>query len=185
MRGRMVRPVVLAVLLLLLIPGSSVLAAGDQPGSDLPRAMTGITHIVNAGTAWVPELRTKFSQWKPFGWGTQAKVKAAGVGYQWVHIPLTYMSYFDGTPTKLTYVEFCAKSSNGALTKPVTMDVWDNEVRIHSDPITWPADNAFHCWGYDFGAGAWHSGVGISVQLYFANTTDTITLYKAWAEISP
>ncbi len=132
------------------------------------------------GTAWVRENAGQFSMFKPYGWGTAAKVKASG--YQWVHIAIPYTTYLEDVAQKVRYVEFCAVSTNGAATKPVKMDVWANTVKISSTPISWPADNARHCFGVTYSPGVWYQDLGVSVQLYFANTTDKITLYKAWLQ---
>lgn len=132
------------------------------------------------GTAWIRELPAQFSSFQAKGWGTVAKVKAAG--YQWVHIPIPYATYLEDVAQKVRYVEFCAQSSNGAATKPVKLDIWAHNVRISSTSISWPADNAIHCFGVNYSPGVWKQDIGVSVSLYFANTTDKITLYKAWLQ---
>lgn len=191
MRSRTVRSLILAVLALALVGGSAVLAtARDSSGRAVEneavsaRAMTGQFDIVTHGTAWVPQLRARFSLFSPVGWGMTTRVKPAGVGNQWVHLPLSYLSIVEGSTPKLTYVEFCAKSSNGVATAPIQMDVWEDNVRISTETIGWPADNNYHCFGHDYAA-AWRTDLGISVLLHFANTTDTITLYKGWASVVP
>ena len=153
---------------------------GDGP---VPSAITGNTDLVHQGTAWVAEKRAQFSIFKPYGWGTEAKVKAASD--QWVHIAVPYISILDGTGLKLQYAEICGKSSNGAATKPTKIDLWVNALRIGSYAISWPADNAYHCAGVTFGTPTWRDSVGISVLLHFANTTDKITLNKAWVRLVP
>jgi hypothetical protein len=120
---------------------------------------------------------------KPYSWGTGVKAKTAG--NQWVHIAIPYISYLDGTVLNLQHAEFCVKSTNGADTKPVKIEVWDNEVRNGSWPIFWPGDNSYHCIWIDYLTPGWFESVGISVQLHFANTIDKITLYKAWIIMVP
>jgi hypothetical protein len=186
MRSRMVRPAILALLVLLLVAGSAPILAGaaGQPATE--RVSTGFTDVVNYGTAWVPELRGKFALWRPYGWGTEARVKAAGVGTQWVHIPLPLLSYNEGSALYVSYVEFCAKSSNGAQTRPVKLDIWaDTNDRFVSQVVTWAPNNSRQCVGATLSPAVWKASLGVSVQLNFANTTDTITLYKAWAHLVP
>ncbi len=192
MRSRVARSLILTVLALALVGGTAVLAtARDSSGQAVEdeavsaRAMTGAFDLVTHGTAWVPQTRARFSKFMPVGWGMITQVKAAGVGNQWVHMPLSYPSYIEGAAPKLAYVEFCAQSSNGVATKPIAMDIWDGGTSISHDVIAWAPDNAYHCFGHNYAAPAWHADLGISVLLYFANTTDTITLYKAWAHVVP
>jgi hypothetical protein len=190
MAGRLVKPAVFVLLVLMLVAGSGALLAGASPagqsalGSTAPRISTN-TDLVAHGTAWVPEARSKFSRWVPKGWGIEAKVKAAGVGDVWVHIPIPDETVANGTVMNLVYVEFCAKSSNGAQTMPTRMDLWAFDTRFKSQAVTWPADNAIHCWGITFSPVTWQQSLGVSVLLHFANTTDQITLYKAWARVQP
>lgn len=135
------------------------------------------------GTAWVRQNPGQFSMFKTFGWGTEAKVKAAGD--QWVHIPIPFTTYINGVSQKVTHLEFCAKSSNGAITKPVRLDVWASDTLVKWANITWAADNNLHCGYINISPGVWYQDIGISVKLHFANTTDKITLYKAWLSTSP
>lgn len=153
---------------------------GDDP---VPSAITGYTDLVHQGTAWVAEKRYQLSLFKPYGWGTEVKAKAAGD--QWVHIAVPYISILDGTAIKLQYAEVCGTSSNGAATKPTKIDLWRNTLRIGSYTIAWPADNAYHCAGVTLAVPDWKDSVGISVLLHFANTTDKITLAKAWVRLVP
>jgi hypothetical protein len=185
MGSRTLRPAVLSVLVLLLVAGSApILAGAAGPSSDV-RASEGNTDVVAFGTAWVPQSRSRFAVWRPMGWGTEVKVKASGVGDQWVHIPLPYASVEEGTAVTLYYVEFCAKSSNGAATKPVTMDIWTDAGRLTSQSVAWAANNSRQCWGYTLAAPTWVESLGFSVKLHFASTGDMITLYKAWAHVGP
>lgn len=132
------------------------------------------------GSSWARESPSMFSSFKVMGWGTAAKVKAAG--YQWVHISIPYLTYIEDIPQYVRYVEFCAASTNGASTKPVKLDVWAHTTRISSTAISWPADNGIHCYGVTYNPAVWKQDIGVSVQLYFANSTDKITLYKAWLQ---
>jgi|GEM_PF-2734941 len=141
------------------------------------------TDLAMQGTGWAAEGISAFKTFKPYGWGTLTRKYAASEA--WVHAPLVATSYLNGVAQKLRYVEFCAKSSNGVSTKPITLDVWNNTGKTSSDAIAWPADNAYHCIGKTYATPAFHQSVGISVKLHFANGTDTITLYKAWARMGP
>jgi hypothetical protein len=97
------------------------------------------------GSGWARENPGQFSSFKVMGWGTTAKVKAAG--YQWIHMAIPYLTYIEDVAQKVRYVEFCAASTNGASTKPVKLDVWAHGTRVSSTAIAWPADNAIHCFG--------------------------------------
>lgn len=148
-----------------------------------PAAITGATDLVHQGTAWIAETRFQYAVFKPYGWGTFTKVKNASD--QWVHLAVPYASVLDGTALKLKKAEFCAISSNGAQTKPTRMDLWANRTKIGQWAITWPADNAYHCFWVDFGTPTWYESLGISVSLHYANVADTITLNKAWVRLVP
>lgn len=148
-------------------------------------ANPGTTDIAVQGTMWRAQEGKSFSQFMPLGWGTVARRKLNKPADQWVHIGLPLLTYLEDRPQKVRYVEFCARSTNGAVTKPTRMDLWDNDHSIGAYGISWPADNAYHCFGHDFGTGAvWRATLGVSVQLHFANSTDSITLFKAWAHIT-
>lgn len=191
MKSRITRPAVLAVLVVLLVSGSVPILAGASSAPDT-RASEGYSDLVAYGTSWVPEVRNHFAQWKPFGWGIQAKLKAAQAPtYEWVHIPIPYMSVAEGTAVKLDLVEFCAKSSNGAATKPTDIHLWEENVttggstRFYTGAVTWAPNNNTQCWSVDINPNVWKQSLGISVRLYFANGNDTITLMKAWARVTP
>lgn len=64
------------------------------------------------------------------------------------------------------------------------MDLWDNDVGIGQYAISWPANNNLNYFGHTFNPPVWKSSLGVSVYLHFANSTDTITLYKAWVRVS-
>jgi hypothetical protein len=138
------------------------------------------TDISVHGTMWTPELRGKFSMFRPLGWGTATKVKAAG--NQWLHIPIPYITYLEDVAQKVRFVQFCAQSSNGSATKPTALHLWANGTRFYAGAVTWPADNAYHCAGVSFSPGVWKEDLGVSVSLHYANAVDSITLYKAWAQ---
>jgi hypothetical protein len=177
--------VLLAVALLLVLGVNMTQAAPlrtDTGPGDLA-APVGIYDYTNHGTAWVPELRAKFSLFKPVGWGTMTKAKVAG--NQWVHIPVPYPSRIADTLVKIKYVEFCAQSSSGVATKPIRLDLWDYTGRFYSTNIAWPANNNKFCFGHEFNPPIWQQDLGVSVLLHFANATDTITLYKAWVRVTP
>jgi hypothetical protein len=181
-------PLLVGLLAFALISGSSPLAVGaDDPTSQQSAAVRTITggSIMEAhGTAWVPELRARFARWRPVGWGTQAKVKAAGVGDQWVHIPIPVAPWLADTTTFVFSVHFCAQSTNGSQTRPVQIDVWSGSTRIYTGAVYWWSDNATHCWNVDFSP-TLVTSVGVSVLLHFATTTDQITLEEAAVSFAP
>ena len=110
MKHRIFRPLALVPLVLLLIVGSSaVLLAADatEPAAgtdaDTERTVTGFSDLVAYGTAWVPQQRWRFSLWRPMGWGTEVRSKAAHVGVdRWVHIPLPLITVHDSTSITTT-----------------------------------------------------------------------------------
>jgi hypothetical protein len=84
------------------------------------------------------------------------------------------------------YVEFCARSTNGAVTKPIRMDLWARPVgRFSSTNIAWPGDNVQHCLGKTLSPAEWHEDLGISLLLQFGNAKDKIILDKAWVRVAP
>jgi hypothetical protein len=168
------RSLISLILIIPILLGSVAFVGAPPPGTN--------TDIAIHGTAWRPEQQANFSMWSPRGWGTEVKAKAAG--WKWVHAPVASLPVINGIAQNLVYVEFCAASSNGASTKPTRMDVYDLDVKILQQALSWWSDNALHCTGKNF-TPAWHQELGISVLLYFANTSDMITLYKAWARYQP
>jgi hypothetical protein len=184
-------PVLLAATLVLVLSRGSTLGA-PAPTSlgessrmlDAP-ANPGQTHVALQGTAWVPQNASQFSLWQPQPWGIEAKRKATAPAKQWVFVGLPLIPFLGGVAQKVQYVEFCAKSSNGAASKPLLMQLNEQDLVLVQTPVTWPADNLYHCFGYDFGAGAiWRSTLGLGVQFQFAKATDKITLYKAWVALT-
>ena len=177
--------ILLALALLLVIGVPAIQAAPlDKPAASVnPVTAAGNYNFTNHGTAWVPEVRGQFAAFTPKGWGMLTKAKLAG--QKWVHIPIPYPSVMAGSLMKIQYVEFCAQSSNGASTKPVSMALHEYPGVFLQTNISWWADNAKHCWGYTFTTPTWRQDLGISLLLTFANTTDTITLYKAWINVVP
>lgn len=156
------------------------------PGVDDPPellAITGLSDFATQGTSWVSERPNRFRKWKVWGWGSQvAHWGSSTPADEWVHLPLTTATYIDGTKLYVSHVEFCAQSTNGALTKPTILHVRANEELIGNIPITW-SDNAYHCAYINFSPAKWAESVGISVRLHFANATDQITLYKGWVRM--
>jgi len=189
MRSKIFRPTIMGLLVLLLVAGSApLLAAADDPAVE-PRASEGYSDLVAYGNAWVPEMRNHYQQWKWFGWGIQARLKAARApGYEWVHIPIPYMSVEEGTAVKLDLVEFCMRSTNGAATHPVQVDLWadlgNHATRFYTGAVTWTANNDKQCVQVNI-VDTWYQSLGISVRIYFANADDTVFLYKAWARVRP
>lgn len=184
------RIVLLSLLVLMVVAGSGPIVAGADDvaasATHEARATVAASDFTNMGTAWVPQLRNKFSMWKPLGWGIEARIKLAAVGQdQWVHIPIPMPTLLDGTWVDISYVEFCAKSSSGASSKPIHWDLWSDGGSFYSEDITWPADNNTHCIGHTFSPMTWQPNLGISVLLHFTSTTHTITLFKAWVEVLP
>jgi hypothetical protein len=177
--------ILLAVALLLVIGVPAIQAAPlDTPAVSVnPVAPAGSYDFTNHGTAWVPQVGTSFSLFSPKGLGMLTKVKVAG--QQWVHIPMPYPSVIAGSGMYIAHVEFCAISTNGTSTRPIRWELWSNSGRFYVANITWPADNAEHCISHAFAAPVWQEDLGISVLLKFANTTDQITLRKAWVRVVP
>ena len=177
------------VLVLAMIVILGVSSTGAAPEAVAPAAVqqvadAGDYDFTTYGTAWVPEIIGQFSWWHPRGWGMQAKSKL--VADRWVHIPIPYPSRIAGSLMKIKYIEFCAKSANGAAgTGPNRIDYYSDGGMFHSSAITWWADNAYHCWGYTLATPTWYGNLGISVRLHFSNVTDLITLYKAWVRVAP
>jgi hypothetical protein len=134
------------------------------------------------GTAWVPQQRGALSKFKPFGWGTQVRAKAAGD--QWVHISVPTPTMLDGTSLQVDFVRFCAQSSHGSATKPTRLDLWNNNVQFWSADVTWAANNTMQCF-VNLPTLTPISSLGFSVLLHFANAKDVITLYKAEAQFIP
>lgn len=168
-------------LILAVVPGIG--ATTEAPEADVPQATTGFVDIATQGTGWVVQRTGKFKVNKPYGWGVRTKAKAAT--QEWVHIPLNYTTFLDGTAMKLSKVEFCAQSTNPTQTKPVRMDVWANNKRISSVNISWPNSTGIVCKWIDYPSPKWYEAIGISVLVKYANSTDRVTLYKAWLRLVP
>jgi len=187
MRSSSVRRLTIAALAVATVISGAVLATAEEGAEPVAatveesdaRASSGDTDMVAHGTAWVAERRGKFKMFKPFGWGTKMKIKV-GPSNEWVHIPIPYMSRIENDRTWVEYVEFCGRSSNGALTKPIRLDVWNNRSRIASVTISWAANNNVQCHGISFSPKVMAQSLGLSVLLHFDSTTDNITLYKGW-----
>ncbi len=178
--------IALAVALLLVVGSTSGQAAplGQPAASVQPAAPAGDYDFTTHGTAWVPEVRSYFKVFNPKGWGMATQAQAAGS--YWVHIPVPFPTRIAGSLMNIKYVQFCAKSTNGASTKPVRMDLYEaNGNKFLSVAVSWWADNAYHCWGYTFGTPVFREDLGISLYLTYANATDAITLYKAWVRVAP
>ena len=175
---------------LLLLSGNTVFAQEDaenaiyigEDGANVP-TLASNTDVTIHGSMWHQQDKSKFASFKAYGWGTYAKLKAAGS--QWVHISVPIMTYLSGVAQKIEYVEFCAKSTAGATTKPDWMDLWAGTSRFLTEAVTWPADNSYHCVGHTFSPAVWYQDLGISVRLTFADPSETITLFKAWARLVP
>jgi hypothetical protein len=191
---RIFRPLILTLLVMLLVVGSSaILLAADSPDdviaaeTDSARAITGATDVVAHGSAWVPQLRNRFSRWWQLGWGTEVRSKAVAVGQdQWVHISIPFTARISDTRLRVERVEFCAKSSNGAQTRPVRVDVWSEYYgQLASQTVNWAPNSNVQCPVVVFNPPADAESLGVSVLLHFANNSDVITLQKAWARVMP
>jgi len=137
-----------------------------------------LTDVAVHGTLWRAEKPNKFSKFKNFGWGIWTKVKIPG--NQWVHITVPLITQDESLTSKISRVEFCAKSSNGAKTKPTAIHLWSQGVKFSAHTISWPAVNTIHCAGIKFLTATWREDLGISVLIYYKNITHEVTLYKAW-----
>jgi hypothetical protein len=153
---------------------------GQRPSQALTLAAP-YTDVAAHGTMWMRESNGAFKTFSAKGWGTVTQVKAAGL--QWVHIAVPLIPYLEDSSLKIFYVEFCAQSTNGASTKPVTLDLWGHNTKFYSAAITWPAVNTIQCVGASFAAGIWEQDLGVSVRINYANATDKVTLYKAWVHM--
>jgi hypothetical protein len=181
-------PLLVAVLALMLVAGSTLIGASAsapvQPsGEDVgARSISGDFVIALPGTAWVPELRGKFALWKPVGWGTEAGVKLAGVGDQWVHMPVPLTYFMDGSFWQPAYITICARSTAPAQTRPTWVDVWSmnhftlKTTRIGSTALSWPTGSGEQCASVNIPIPNDAATLNISLLLHFANTTDRITL---------
>ncbi len=188
------------LILVLLLPfGLSFMTTGAEANPEMqePEVTSGVydgvepipyergaifTDYAIHGTAWVRQNPGQFSMFKAMGWGIEAKAKAASD--QWVHIPIPFTTVINGVPQKVSHIEFCAKSSHGAITKPTLFHVRTSQTLATWTNISWPADNNYHCYWINI-APTWYEDIGISVVLHFANATDKITLYKAWLRTVP
>jgi len=188
MRSRILRPTILGLLVLLLVAGSAPIFAGADDEAVESRAL-GTTDVVAYGTAWVPEIRPAFNNWKPYGWGLRAKIKTTHEGtYQWVHIPIPYISRGDGAWSYFDLAEFCIQSSHPAQTRPTQIDLWsDNRGRFYSGPVMgWSTSNTGkQCFTINPAGKLWLESFGISVRIFFADDTHQLTLYKAWVRVVP
>ena len=156
------------------------------PGVDDPPellAITGLSDFATQGTAWVSERPRRFKLWKVRGWGTQTvHYGSSAPADEWVHLPLSTATYIDGTQLYVKHVEFCAQSTNGAVTKPTRLHVRANGALVGDIPVSW-SDNDFHCAYIVFTPALWMESVGISVKLHYANGNDQITLFKGWVRM--
>ncbi|MBC7224541.1 MAG: hypothetical protein H5T59_09770 [Anaerolineae bacterium] len=150
----------------------------DEAGPESP----GRTDVAIHGTTWRPEWPRRFSLFKVMGWGTETKSKNAN-GSEWVHVAVPMITRLEGRLQKIRKVEFCARSTNGAATRPIRVDLWGGKKRFVTQAIAWPADNKCHCFWVSFNPPVWKEDLGVSVLLYFANTSDKITLHKAWVQL--
>ncbi|MGQ9714280.1 MAG: hypothetical protein ACUVST_05895 [Anaerolineae bacterium] len=159
-------------------PGPDTYLIDAPPSPEGP----GRTDVVAHGTAWQPQVPKNFSLFQKVGWGTVARRKTTG-GDEWVHIAVPMITRLEDRLQKIAKVQFCAKSSNGAATRPTRVDLWGDNTMFKSQVIGWPADNAYHCVDILFDPPVWQPTLGVSVLVHFANATDLITLYRAWADL--
>jgi len=168
-------------MLLAVVPGSGATTTEPEP-AEAPEAIGSFVHATNHGTAWVAERKWKFSTFAPIAWGMRSSAKAATT--EWVHIPIPIPTYIDGTQLKVNYVQFCARSTNPTQTKPITIDLFADNVRVHSSAITWPDKVTKHCHGISFPA-RWMETLGLSVRVAYADASDWVVFHKAWAQLVP
>ena len=141
------------------------------------------TDFVIHGTAWEAQSPANFSFFNRFGYGTLTRAKAAST--QLVHIPLAYTPTANLTAEFASGIQFCARSTNGAATKPVKMMAWFRDTLLWSTAIAWPADSLTHCINHNFAVIASYQDLGLSLALKFANSTDTIRLFEARLRMFP
>lgn len=189
MRAGFARNTLIALLSLALVAGGTILATADEPAVSVAvdgpeaRLTTGDTDHVAHGTAWVAQREWKFQKIIHYGWGTWFKKRLPG--NEWIHVSIPWTSYLDGSWVDVKFVQFCAQSTNGTVTKPIRVDIWENDNQIASQPIAWPADNLYHCVDVNFTPSYWAESIGVSVLVHFENKADKITFYKAWATATP
>jgi hypothetical protein len=188
------RLILLSVLALAFLAGSTAIQATaatlSQPAAEEeagPR-ITGVSAMGLHGSMGVAERRNRFSTFGPKGWGTQARLKAAGD--EWVHLAGPFVYLQDGDFWKPSFVVLCAQSTAGARTMPTRLDVWATDhftlvaTQIASFPIYWPATNAHQCVSVGVIPDNDAASVAFSLLLHFANSTDRLTLGSLLVEFN-
>jgi hypothetical protein len=176
---------VFAVMALLITVAATVGSAATDDAAEPAAVETealpaGTIDLALPGTAWVAEKPWRTSI-RPFGWGTRLKHKKGGS--EWFHMPLALPTYVDSVARKISKVEFCAKSNEPTVVKPIKIDLWENNSRFHSSTISWPNKTSMHCHSIGFNPPVWKQSVGMSVLIQFGNTTGSVTMYKAWVRV--
>lgn len=189
MRSVFTRRMAVVVLALIVVGGGTIVATGDEPAAsaaiDAPEPrLTGDSDLVVHGSAWMAQRSWKFRKIFRWGWGTQFK-RGWGPTNEWVHVSIPWASRVDGDYLNLKYVEFCAQSTAGTVTKPTRVDIWENNTRIVQQSIAWPPDNNYHCVTVNVTPAVFAESVGVSVLVHFENKPDKVTFYKAWAIAEP
>lgn len=182
-----IAPLIAAIVLISFAAPSVVGSlASIQPFGSPPQPLlapeANTSDIAVHGTAWVVQTPKQLSQKTPLGWGLVAKKKVPGNA--WFHISIPYVTYLEDRAQKISQVTFCAKSTNGAAVYANQIDLWEeNANRFLTQAISYPPDQDLHCFTV-YPGNVWTHDLGISVQVVFKNTTDTITLMKAWARFT-
>lgn len=138
------------------------------------------------GTMWQPQTRKMFADWTVLGWGTALRLKPAkSPSDQWVHISPTMLNRFNSVNQKITYVVFCAASSNPLVSRPTALHLWtENNNRFFATNLTWANTTARQCKTVNFIPATLQFGIGLSVLLHLPNGVDTITLQEVWVGFS-
>lgn len=181
----MTRKSVIAVMVftLLFTATAGVSTAQNERAAEHAMAIAGQNHMAVQGTAWVAERPNKFLRFRPYAWGVMTRAKMAT--QEWVHIAVPTPTYIDDTQLKVFLVQFCASATRPKRSAPVAVHLWANNVRVHTESITWPDTTGQHCHTVNFSPAQWMESVGVSVLVKYSNDRHKVTLHKAWIGLVP
>jgi len=152
----------------------------DGEGSLLRRNPdVSFTGIGMYSTNWFAEADKYFKAVKRYPSGT--KFKAVAPGDFWVDLTIPVPYTIEGAVKEVDYVEFCARSSNGAKTKPKYVEVWSEEAKIANKPFIWNPNNNQQCIGVAISPAQRVFNLAVAVELKFKNTTDKIWMNGVFA----
>ena len=182
-QSRLVILLAVAGILALAIATSGSAAPVVEAGGD-SRAMTGKMDVVSPGTAWVVQRPGKVVQ-RYNSWGLKVRHKTGGYVGEWFFMPLTLPTVVDGTPMRISLVEFCAKTTNPQGVRPTLLRLNEDASMFEYSAILWPNKKTKHCHSVGFNPPVWKQTLGLSVRVQFWNNTDSITFFKAWVRVVP